>query len=194
MKNLVAKLHLTPCQQLPQRLAPSVEKLASQSDDGAKATSKNLKNKRRKIDGISNRKRGFPIKIGELEFFFGTTVEELTRFFDAQEEYEAKVKECEEKLKSIKNIDQPTKEDTLLIVELSEELATVKYDALLGEGAFKEIYEKYTDIEQLLDLFETLEFEVAEKIANESAKRQDAVSKKKADLLKKKALKNKKKK
>lgn len=139
-------------------------------------------------------KRGFPIKIGELEFFFGTTVEELTRFFDAQEEYEAKVKECEEKLKSIKNIDQPTKEDTLLIVELSEELATVKYDALLGEGAFKEIYEKYTDIEQLLDLFETLEFEVAEKIANESAKRQDAVSKKKADLLKKKALKNKKKK
>ncbi|MDN3074143.1 hypothetical protein [Enterococcus faecalis] len=139
-------------------------------------------------------KRGFPIKIGELEFFFGTTVEELTRFFDAQEEYEAKVKECEEKLKSIKNIDQPTKEDTLLIVELSEELATVKYDALLGEGAFKEIYEKYTDIEQLLDLFETLEFEVAEKIANESAKRQDVVSKKKADLLKKKALKNKKKK
>ncbi|HAP5650582.1 TPA: hypothetical protein IU076_000530 [Enterococcus faecalis] len=139
-------------------------------------------------------KRGFPIKIGELEFFFGTTVEELTRFFDAQEEYESKVKECEEKLKSIKNIDQPTKEDTLLIVELSEELATVKYDALLGEGAFKEIYEKYTDIEQLLDLFETLEFEVAEKIANESAKRQDAVSKKKADLLKKKALKNKKKK
>ncbi|HBC2896089.1 hypothetical protein IGK80_002338 [Enterococcus sp. DIV0609] len=139
-------------------------------------------------------KRGFPIKIGELEFFFGTTVEELTRFFDAQEEYEAKVKECEEKLKSIRNIDQPTKEDTLLIVELSEELATVKYDALLGEGAFKEIYEKYTDIEQLLDLFETLEFEVAEKIANESAKRQDAVSKKKADLLKKKALKNKKKK
>ncbi|EGO2586394.1 hypothetical protein IHC39_000935 [Enterococcus faecalis] len=139
-------------------------------------------------------KRGFPIKIGELEFFFGTTVEELTRFFDAQEEYEAKVKECEEKLKSIKNIDQPTKEDTLLIVELSEELATVKYDALLGEGAFKEIYEKYTDIEQLLNLFETLEFEVAEKIANESAKRQDAVSKKKADLLKKKALKNKKKK
>ncbi|MGH1757311.1 hypothetical protein [Enterococcus hirae] len=139
-------------------------------------------------------KRGFPIKIGELEFFFGTTVEELTRFFDAQEEYEAKVKECEEKLKSIKNIDQPTKEDTLLIVELSEELATVKYDALLGEGAFKEIYEKYTDIEQLLDLFETLEFEVAEKIADESAKRQDTVSKKKADLLKKKALKNKKKK
>lgn len=124
-------------------------------------------------------KRGFPIKIGELEFFFGTTVEELTRFFDAQEEYEAEVKECEEKLKSIKNIDQPTKEDTLLIVELSEELATVKYDALLGEGAFKEIYEKYTDIEQLLDLFETLEFEVAEKIANESAKRQDAVSKRK---------------
>ncbi len=139
-------------------------------------------------------KRGFPIKIGELEFFFGTTVEELTRFFDAQEEYEAKVKECEEKLKSIKNIDQPTKEDTLLILELSEELATVKYDALLEEGAFKEIYKKYTDIEQLLDLFETLEFEVAEKIANESAKRKDAVSKKKADLLKKKALKNKKKK
>lgn len=137
---------------------------------------------------------GFPIKIGELEFFFGTTTEELTRFFDVQEEFELKAKECQLKLDSIKNIEKPTKKDTLLIIELSKELATCEYDALLGIGAFEKIYEKYPDVEQLLDLFDPISFEVAEAIEKEALKRKDTISKKKADLLKKKALKNKKKK
>lgn len=139
-------------------------------------------------------RQGFPIKIGELEFFFGTTPEELTRFFDAQEELEAKVKECQEKLKLVKNVEVPTKEDTLLIIELTKELATCEYDALLGEGSFEKIYSVYPDVEQLVDLFDSISFEVAEAIEKETLKRKDALSKKKADLLKKKALKNKKKK
>ncbi|MBO1101396.1 hypothetical protein [Enterococcus hirae] len=139
-------------------------------------------------------RQGFPIKIGELEFFFGTTPEELTRFFDAQEEFEAKVKECQEKIKLVKNVEVPTKEDTLLIIELTKELATCEYDSLLGEGSFEKIYSVYPDVEQLVDLFDLISFEVAEAIEKEALKRKDTLSKKKADLLKKKALKNKKKK
>lgn len=139
-------------------------------------------------------RQGFPIKIGELEFFFGTTPEELTRFFDVQEEFEDKAKECQDKLKLIKNVEAPTKEDTLLIIELTKELATCEYDSLLGEGSFEKIYSVYPDVEQLVDLFDSISFEVAEAIEKEALKRKDTLSKKKADLLKKKALKNKKKK
>lgn len=139
-------------------------------------------------------RQGFPIKIGELEFFLGTTPEELTRFFDVQEEFEDKAKECQAKLKLIKNVEAPTKEDTLLIIELTKELATCEYDSLLGEGSFEKIYSVYPDVEQLVDLFDSISFEVAEAIEKEALKRKDTLSKKKADLLKKKALKNKKKK
>ena len=37
------------------------------------------------------KRSGFPINIGEIDFFFGTTVEELTRFFDVQDEVEEKI-------------------------------------------------------------------------------------------------------
>lgn len=143
---------------------------------------------------IKVERTGFPIKIGELDFFFGTTPEELTRFFDVQEEFEAKAKKCQEKLKLIKNVEVPTKEDTLLIIELTKELATCEYDSLLGEGTFEKIYSVYPDVEQLINLFDSISFEVAEAIEKEALKRKDILSKKKANLLKKKAVKHKKKK
>lgn len=65
---------------------------------------------------------------------------------------------------------------------------------MLGEGSFEKIYSVHRDVEQLIDLFDPISFEVAEAIEKEALKRKDSLSKKKADLLKKKALKNKKKK
>lgn len=139
-------------------------------------------------------KKGFPINIGEVEFFFRTTPEELTRFFDIQAELEEQVKNLKQQLKQIKNIEQPEKEDTLKIIALTKDLAKVEYDSLLGEGSFEKIYSVYPDANQLVDLFDPIAFEVAEAIEREALKRKDTLSKKKADLLKKKALKNKKKK
>ncbi|EMF0592586.1 hypothetical protein ACTRG7_000277 [Enterococcus faecium] len=139
-------------------------------------------------------KKGFPVNIGELEFFFGTTTEELTRFFDVQSEFEEKVKELKNQLKQIKNTDKPDKEDTLQILRISKELAKAEYDALLGEGSFEKIYSVYRDVEQLIDLFDPISFEVAEAIEKEAVKRKDSITKKKSELMKKRALKNKKKK
>ncbi|EGP5670176.1 hypothetical protein DSH57_00795 [Enterococcus faecium] len=139
-------------------------------------------------------KKGFPVNIGDLEFFFGTTTEELTRFFDVQAEFEEHVKELKQQLKQIKNIDTPDKEDALRIISLTKELAKAEYDSLLGEGSFERIYSTYSDAEQLIELFDPIAFEVAGAIEKEALKRKDTLSKKKADLLKKKALKNKKKK
>lgn len=64
----------------------------------------------------------------------------------------------------------------------------------LVKDHLKKIYSVYRDVEQLIDLFDPISFEVAEAIEKEALKRKDTLSKKKADLLKKKALKNKKKK
>ena len=139
-------------------------------------------------------KKGFPINIGEVEFFFGTTPEELTRFFDTQAEFEEQVKELKQQLKQIKNIEQLEKEDAIKIIDLTKSLAKAEYDSLLGKGSFEKIYSVYRDVEQLIDLFDPISFEVADAIEKEALKRKDTLSKKKADLLKKKALKNKKKK
>lgn len=139
-------------------------------------------------------KKGFPVKLGELEFFFGTTTEELTRFFDVQSEFDERAKELKNQLKQIKNTDKPDKEDTLQILRISKELAKAEYDALLGEGSFEKIYSVYPDVEQLIDLFDPISFEVAEAIEKEALKRKDSITKKKSELMKKRALKNKKKK
>ncbi len=65
-------------------------------------------------------KKGFPINIGEVEFFFDTTPEELTRFFDTQAEFEEQVRELKQQLKQIENIERPKKEDAIKIISLTK--------------------------------------------------------------------------
>lgn len=141
------------------------------------------------------KRSGFPINIGEIEFFFGTTVEELTRFFDVQDEVEEKIAPLVKKREKLV-IDQEnmTKSDAQSLIEISNELNAIQYDALLGEGSYEKIYSKYQDAVQLFDLFDPIAENVAEAIENDAKEREDKLAQRKANMLKKKALKNKKKK
>lgn len=141
------------------------------------------------------KRSGFPINIGEIEFFFGTTVEELTRFFDVQDEVEEKIAPLMKKREKLV-IDQEnmTKSDAQSLIEISNELNAIQYDALLGEGSYEKIYSKYQDAVQLFDLFDPIAENVAEAIENDAKEREDKLAQRKANMLKKKALKNKKKK
>ena len=141
------------------------------------------------------KRSGFPINIGEIEFFFGTTVEELTRFFDVQDEVEEKIAPLVKKREKLV-IDQEniTKRDAESLIEISNELNAIQYDALLGEGSYEKIYSKYQDAVQLFDLFDPIAENVAEAIENDAKEREDKLAQRKANMLKKKALKNKKKK
>lgn len=141
------------------------------------------------------KRSGFPINIGEIEFFFGTTVEELTRFFDVQDEVEEKIAPLVKKREKLV-IDQEniTKSDTESLIEISNELNAIQYDALLGDGSYEKIYSKYQDAIQLFDLFDPIAENVAEAIENDAKDREDKLAQRKANMLKKKALKNKKKK
>jgi predicted neutral ceramidase superfamily lipid hydrolase len=141
------------------------------------------------------KRSGFPINIGEIEFFFGTTVEELTRFFDVQDEVEEKIAPLMKKREKLV-IDQEniTKSDAQSLIEISNELNAIQYDALLGDGSYEKIYSKYQDAVQLFDLFDPIAENVAEAIENDAKEREDKLAERKANMLKKKALKNKKKK
>ncbi|MDT2709492.1 hypothetical protein P7E05_12690 [Enterococcus gallinarum] len=141
------------------------------------------------------KRSGFPINIGEIEFFFGTTVEELTRFFDVQDELEDKIAPLMKKREKLV-IDQEnmTKSDAESLIEISNELNAIQYDALLGEGSYEKIYSQYQDAVQLFDLFDPIAENVAEAIENDAKDREDKLAQRKANILKKKALKNKKKK
>lgn len=141
------------------------------------------------------KRSGFPINIGEIEFFFGTTVEELTRFFYVQDEVEEKIAPLMKKREKLV-IDQEnmTKSDAQSLIEISNELNAIQYDALLGEGSYEKIYSKYQDAVQLFDLFDPIAENVAEAIENDAKEREDKLAQRKANMLKKKALKNKKKK
>lgn len=141
------------------------------------------------------KRSGFPINIGGIEFFFGTTVEELTRFFDVQDEVEEKIAPLVKKREKLV-IDQEniTKSDAESLIEISNELNAIQYDALLGEGSYEKIYSKHNDALLLFDLFDPIAENVAEAIENDAKDREDKLAQRKANMLKKKALKNKKKK
>lgn len=141
------------------------------------------------------KRSGFPINIGEIEFFFGTTVEELTRFFDVQDEVEEKIAPLMNKREKLV-IDQEnvTKNDAQNLIEISNELNAIQYDALLGKGSYEKIYKKYPDAIQLFDLFDSIAENVAKAIENDAKEREDKLAQRKANMLKKKALKTKKKK
>ena len=141
------------------------------------------------------KRSGFPINIGEIEFFFGMTVEELTRFFDVQDEVEEKIAPLVKKRERLV-IDQEniTKSDAESLIEISNELNAIQYDALLGDGSYEKIYSKYQDAIQLFDLFDPIFENIIEAIENYAKEREDKLAQRKANMLKKKALKNKKKK
>ena len=143
---------------------------------------------------IDIKKRGFPINFGPVQFFFGTAAEELIRFFDTQEKYEAEAQKIAEEVQGLKKLENPTKEEVSALLEATQKLAEIQYDGLLGEGAFERIYKEFPDVDQLLELFDDVCLSIAENIEEETEKRKDDLSKKKTNALKKKALKNKKKK
>lgn len=139
------------------------------------------------------KRSGFPINIGILEFFFGTSIEELTRFFEVQDEIEEKLQPLLNMRESLtKNKGEITSNDVKELIKVSNDLNVIQYDALLGEGSYSKIYSEYPDSVQLFDLFDPIAENVAEAIENDAKDREDRLSERRANLIKKKALKNKK--
>lgn len=146
-------------------------------------------------------REGFPIEVAGVEFFFGTSAEELQKFFINQQEAEEKRLELEneiEQIESFGEIDEDDPEQVALLqenvskaLEISKKISKIDYDALLGEGAFEKIYDRFPYIDPLIVNFDSFSEAIANRILEETALRADKYNKKKAEALKKKAQKRK---
>lgn len=134
---------------------------------------------------------GFPVKIGELEFWFDGTSESVARFLDVKEELSKKEREISAKIKEYEKYDETnmTSEIAGKILDLQKENVSAHYDAFFGEGSFNQIYEKYPDINQLEDLIPVIDTAISQSILEHQEKRTEFVENKKQEYLNKKSRK-----
>jgi len=114
------------------------------------------------------KRTGFPVKIGDIELFFDCSMENLRRFFDAEEIAHKKLEEVQEKAKHIHfpddEIDKTSKNTADEALDLHKEWIAIQYDIIFGEGTFKKIYKKYPDIASLEALLDPIGEGVADNI------------------------------
>lgn len=138
-------------------------------------------------------RQGFPVKIGNNEFFIGTSMEDLQHFFTMQEKAEIEIKKIQTNISKLNTKNGVTKENADTVIQRTKELSKIQYDSLLGTGAFEKIYSEFPYADTLLENFDDIAFSISDRIEKDTEKRKDKYNNKKAELLKKKAQKNKKK-
>lgn len=144
---------------------------------------------------IPIKKAGFPINIGEVEIWFDDRIEAIADFWDRDEESQEQLNALDQEiekaqLKDIneKNIDKKTYNSTF---DFKKKELKIRYDSLLGDGAFEEIYSKHPDIRELMSIYEPLEESILEIVVDrmqtyEKERKKEFDSKKKAALNKQK--------
>jgi protein involved in ribonucleotide reduction len=143
---------------------------------------------------IDIKRTGFPVKIGDIELWFDSSLENLRRFFNADEIAQEKLKEAQEKAKhihfpddvNVENIDVKTVDAAF---DVNKEFIAVQFDIIFGDGTFKKIYKKYPDIIALEDALDVVGVSIAKRIEELEAERTEKTQAKKAEYLSKKAKK-----
>ena len=134
---------------------------------------------------------GFPVKIGSLELWFDSSLENLRRFFDVEELAQEKLKEAQEKAMHIhfpddvgvENVDTKTVDAAL---DVHREFVAAQYDIIFGDGVFRKIYEQYPDIMALEQALDPLGEAIAKRIEEQEAERSKQVEARKKEYLEKK--------
>lgn len=143
---------------------------------------------------IDVQRTGFPVKIGTIELWFDSSLENLRRFFNVDEIAQQKLKEAQEKAKhihfpdeidvdTIENIDIKTVDAAF---DVNKEFIAAQYDVIFGDGTFKEIYKKYPDIIALENALDPLGHAIAKKIEEQQEEREKQVKRIQNEYLQKK--------
>ena len=146
---------------------------------------------------IGIKRTGFPVKIGEIELWFDSSIENLKKFFNidklAAERLEQTKKMAESIVlpeeineETIKAMDGQTIDDAF---NVNKEFIAIQYDLIFGDGTFEKVYEKYPDIMALEDVLEQVGKAVAQKVEDMEKERHEKSVVKVSDHLKKKASK-----
>lgn len=143
---------------------------------------------------IDVQRTGFPVKIGTIELWFDSSLENLRRFFNVDEIAQQKLKEAQEKAKhihfpdeidvdTIENIDIKTVDAAF---DVNKEFIAAQYDVIFGDGTFKKIYKKYPDIIALENALDPLGHAIAKKIEEQQEEREKQVKRIQNEYLQKK--------
>ncbi|MEW8974110.1 MAG: hypothetical protein AB2375_07935 [Tissierellaceae bacterium] len=144
---------------------------------------------------IDIQRTGFPVKIGDLELWFDSSLENLRTFFNIEEVAQEKLKEAQAKAKHIhfpddieevEDIDVKTVDAAF---DVTKEWIATQYDIIFGDGAFKKIYKQYPDIIALENALDPIGIAIANRIEELESERVKEFDKKKKEYLKKKAKK-----
>ncbi|WP_313430004.1 hypothetical protein [Siminovitchia terrae] len=149
---------------------------------------------------IDIQRTGFPVKIGSIELWFDSSLENLKRFFKVEEIAQQKLKEAQEKAKHIHfpddieeyELDDFTDEDIKNInaaFDVNKEFIAAQYDIIFGDGTFKKIYKKYPDVLALENALDPIGFAITKRIEEQEEDRLKKVESKKKEYLSKKAKK-----
>lgn len=135
-----------------------------------------------------NIKRSFlPIKIGEVELEFDTSLENISRLATLQEEITDRFNKYQlELLERSNNGEFDDVKDGVInkqvideAFELRKKMTEIKYDVLFGDGTFAKLYERYPDVESLDSAFndvDTLLGAELERMAQERTKASKSLS------------------
>lgn len=146
---------------------------------------------------IDIQRTGFPVKIGTLELWFDSSLENLRRFFNVDEIAQKKLKEAQEKAKHIHfptdmegiNVEDVDKETIDAAFDVNKEFIAAQYDIIFGDDTFKKIYKAYPDILALEQVLDVVGVAIAKRIEEQEEERSKLVESKKQEALNKKAKK-----
>lgn len=146
------------------------------------------------VINIDLQRTGFPVKVGTVELWFDSSLENLRRFFNIEEIAQAKLKEAQDKAKHIHFPDKVDADNIDIVtvdaaIDVNKEFIAAQYDILFGDDAFKQVYKVHNDIWALEGALETVSFAIAKRIEEMEEERSGVVESKKAEYLNKKAQK-----
>ena len=142
---------------------------------------------------INIERSGFPIKIGEFEFWFDTSNEAMQHFINidqiVNDRYNAYLAEISERSAKGEFDDAKKGEITEEVIgqaiELERKQVEIKYDALFGDGTFAKLYEKYPDYLALDDALDQADILIGEELKKIKEERANKVNERTSQYLQK---------
>src|SRR5690625_277165 len=103
---------------------------------------------------IDIKRSGFPVKIGAVELWFDSSMENLKNFFNIEEIAHDRLNAAIEKAEHIHFPDSIDKSEDLAVakknsgavIDLHKEFIEAQYDMLFWDGLFKKIYKEFQEV------------------------------------------------
>lgn len=152
---------------------------------------------------IDIQRTGFPVKIGNVELWFDSSLENLRNFFNVDEIAQQKLKEAQEKAQhihfpdgfenyTIEEFEDKDIEKIDAAFDVNKEFIAAQYDIIFGDGAFKKIYKEYPDVWALDKALTPIGKEISKKIEEQEKEREQEIKQIENEILAKKKAKRKK--